>query len=240
MDTGRRNFIAAASVVPSVLLASSLGQNALAAETGLASQRPIRILLLNPNSSEDFTRIILREARRIAGPNVSFVPVTSRFGPKYIGTEVTIAIAAHALVSTMADVLKDDAQFDAAIIAGFGSGGTEGIQEMVSFPVVSLFRASVSAALLYGGKFSILTGGERWLPLLRKQVENAGLSSRLASIRTIPLTGVEIAADQSRAVNLLAELSQRCATEDQASCVIHGGAAVAGLAALMHQQLRCP
>ena len=244
MDTTKRQFLTAALAAPAVLAAtSSLVQAqsvAGALSGGLAPSRQIKILLLNPNNSEDFSKIILKEARRVGGPNLTFIPVTARFGPKYIGTEVSIAIAAHALVSTMADILKEGIEFDAVIIAGFGSSGPEPLQEMVSVPVLSLFDASVSAALTYGGKFSILTGGERWLPLLRKRVEASGLTARLASIRTIPLTGAEIAADQSRAIDMLAALSQKCANEDGASCVIHGGAAVAGLAALMHQKVTVP
>lgn len=238
MDQSRRKFVAAASA--SSLLALTAGHSVLAKTTQQKTSDKTRILLLNPNSSEAFTEIITREARRVAGPNVELVAVTSRFGPKYIGSEATIAIAAHALVDTMANQLKQDSQFDAAVIAGFGCGGANILQEMVPFPVTGLLEASVSAALLQGEKFSILTGGERWLPILRKQIQDAGLSSRLASVRAIPLTGAEIAADQKRAINMLADLSQKCATEDHADCVIHGGAAVAGLAALMHNKVSVP
>ena len=63
-----------------------------AAQTATAA--PLRILLLNPNSSPDFTRIIAAEARRVGSPGTEFVEVTAPFGPRYIGTRATIAIAA--------------------------------------------------------------------------------------------------------------------------------------------------
>ena len=204
------------------------------AATGRAkAQMPVagglRILLLNPNSSPDFTKIIAAEARRVGSPGTEFVEVTAPFGPRYIGTRATIAVAGHAAVDALAQTLARDQRFDAAILAGFGAQGVPALQEMAPFPVVDMLTASVGAALLLGRKFSALTGGERWVPMLEEQIEAFGLGSRLASVRSIPLTGAEIAKDQDKALMLLAELAETCVEEDGADCVILGGAAVAGL-----------
>jgi allantoin racemase len=132
-------------------------------------------------------------------------------------------------VDALAQTLAQDQRFDAAILAGFGAQGVPALQEMAPFPVVDMLTASVGAALLLGRKFSALTGGERWVPMLEEQIEAFGLGSRLASVRSIPLTGAEIAKDQDKALTLLAELAETCVREDGADCVILGGAAVAGL-----------
>ena len=209
------------------LAVAHLAQAATAQEA--ATAKPLRILLLNPNSSPDFTAIIAREARRVGSPGTEFVEVTAPFGPRYIGTRATIAIAGHAAVDALARTLAQDRRFDAAILAGFGAQGVPALQEMAPFPVVDMLTASVGAALLLGHKFSALTGGERWVPMLEEQIEAFGLGSRLASVRSIPLTGAEIAKDQDKALTLLAELAETCAREDGADSVILGGAAVAGL-----------
>ena len=205
----------------------------LAATGPAGAQAPaaavLRILLLNPNSSPDFTKIIAAEARRVGSPGTEFVEVTAPFGPRYIGTRATIAIAGHAAVDALAQTLATEQRFDAAILAGFGAQGVPALQEMAPFPVVDMLTASVGAALLLGRRFSALTGGERWMPMLEEQIEAFGLGSRLASVRSIPLTGAEIAKDQDKALDLLAELAETCVREDGADCVILGGAAVAGL-----------
>jgi allantoin racemase len=217
---------------------------ALAAAGQAGAQTPaaagLRILLLNPNSSPDFTRIIAAEARRVGSPGTEFVEVTAPFGPRYIGTRATIAIAGHAAVDALAQVLAEDQRFDAAILAGFGAQGVPALQEMAPFPVVDMLTASVGAALLLGRKFSALTGGERWVPMLEEQIEAFGLGSRLASVRSIPLTGAEIAKDQEKALSLLAELAETCVREDGADCVILGGAAVAGLHRRMADRVSVP
>ena len=116
-------------------LLMGIGSGALLA--GLATrsaeaQTPtaLRILLLNPNSSPDFTRIIAAEARRVGSPGTEFVEVTAPFGPRYIGTRTTIAIAGHAAVDALAQTLASGQQFDAAILAGFGAQGVPALQEM--------------------------------------------------------------------------------------------------------------
>ena len=170
-------------------LLMGIGSGALLA--GLATRSadaqtpaPLRILLLNPNSSPDFTKIIAAEARRVGSPGTEFVEVTAPFGPRYIGTRATIAIAGHAAVDGLAQTLASGQQFDAAILAGFGAQGVPALQEMAPFPVVDMLTASVGAALLLGRKFSALTGGARWVPMLEEQIEAFGLGSRLASVRS--------------------------------------------------------
>lgn len=234
-STSRRLLIGMGSTA---ILAGITAGGTATAQTAAAA--PLRILLLNPNSSPDFTRIIAAEARRVGSPGTEFVEVTAPFGPKYIGTRTTIAIAGHAAVDALAQTLAKDQRFDAAILAGFGAQGVPALQEIAPFPVVDMLTASVGAALLLGRKFSALTGGARWVPMLQEQIEAFGLGSRLASVRSIPLTGAEIAKDQDKALTLLAELAETCVREDGADCVILGGAAVAGLHRRMADRVSVP
>ena len=68
-NPGRRDLLLAGS--SAVLAAGTLAplhaaaQTAAGPATGPAPARELRILLLNPNSSPDFTRIIAAEARRV-------------------------------------------------------------------------------------------------------------------------------------------------------------------------------
>jgi Asp/Glu/hydantoin racemase len=228
-NPGRRDLLLAGSLA--VLAGGTLAPLRAEAQpaTGPAPARELRILLLNPNSSPDFTRIIAAEARRVGSPGTEFVEVTSPFGPRYIGSRATVAIASHAAIDGLVGVLAKDKRFDAAILAGFGAQGVPAMREIAPFPVVDMLTASTSAAILLGNRFSVLTGGDRWVPMLKEQLAALGLGDRVASVRAIPLTGAEITKDPERAQTLLADLSETCVREDGAECVILGGAAVAGL-----------
>jgi allantoin racemase len=200
----------------------------------------LRILLLNPNSSPDFTALISREAKKVASPGTEFIEITSPFGPKYIGTRTTIAIASHAAVDALAQTLAQDNNIDAGILAGFGAQGIPAMREFAAFPIISLMDASIGAAMQVSTRFSILTGGDRWVPMLQEQVEAMGLSSRVASVRSIPLTGAQIAEDQDRALTLLSDLANTCVKEDGAECVVFGGAAVAGIPRRIQDRVTVP
>ncbi|MBO1916284.1 hypothetical protein J4727_12140 [Providencia rettgeri] len=66
------------------------------------------------------------------------------------------------------------------------------------------------------------SGGEKWKPILEKQVENFGLANRLASVRTVSMTGAEIVNNPDKAYEMIVKLSDTCAQKDGASCVILG------------------
>lgn len=114
------------------------------------------------------------------------------------------------------------------------------MREFAPFPVISLLDASIAAALQLSSRFSVLTGGERWVPMLEEQIQAMGLSSRVASVRSIPLTGAQIAEDQDRALTLLADLANTCVSEDGAECVVFGGAAVAGIPRRIQDRVSVP
>jgi allantoin racemase len=232
----RRRLLQAA---PAMLALGAVSMHAAHAQTATPA-RPVRVLLLNPNSSDQFTELITREAKKAGSPQTEFVGVTAPLGPRYIGTRTSSAVASHALVDALARTLSKDKRFDAAVVCGFGAQGAQALREFAPFPVVDMLEASISVALQLGARFSVLTGGSNWVPMLRDIIVGLGLDRRLASVRSIPLTGAEIVADQDKAIASLAELSERCVKEDGADCVIFGGAAVAGLPRKMAHRVSVP
>jgi allantoin racemase len=232
----RRKFLLGASTAGLVGL---LPSRAAVAQGAPAVRRRLRILVLNPNTSTDFTKVITREARRVGAPDTDFVEATAPVGPRFIGTRTTIAVAEYGITEALARILAKDRQYDAAIVAGFGEP-VGALREFAPFPVVAMLEASVVAAMQLGNKFSVLTGGAQWLPMLEEQIRVLGLLHRVASIRAIPLTGPEIVANQDRAMSLLAELSEACVRENGAECVILGGGAVAGIAPQIQDRVSVP
>ncbi|MDB5559807.1 MAG: Asp/Glu/hydantoin racemase [Enterovirga sp.] len=187
----------------------------------------MRLLLINPNTTENITELLALRARDFAGPGVEIRAVSGRFGARYIASRAAAAIAGHAALEALAE---HQAGCDAVLLACFGDPGLWALKELSPVPVVGMAEASCHLACLSGRQFSIVTGGERWAAMLREFVASLGLSSRLASIRTVAPTGAEIAAELDRALAMLAASCRACAEEDGAEAVILGGAGLAGLA----------
>jgi Asp/Glu/hydantoin racemase len=100
--------------------------------------------------------------------------------------------------------------------------------------------ASILQACALGNRFSIVTGGERWKSMLEEFVASHGLTSRLASVRTVAPTGAAIARNPKAAMALLARGCTACVREDGADVVILGGAGLAGLAAKLKAKVEVP
>ncbi|HYX03675.1 MAG TPA: aspartate/glutamate racemase family protein, partial [Reyranella sp.] len=118
--------------------------------------------------------------------------------------------------------------------------GLDALREIATVPVVGMADASILQACALGRRFSIVTGGERWKPMLEEFVARRGLAQRLASVRTVAPTGADIARDPDAALGVLAEGCTACAVEDGADVVILGGAGLAGLGSRLASRVAVP
>ena len=125
------------------------------------------------------------------------------------------------------------------MLACFGDPGLAALKEIAKVPVVGMADASILQACAMGNRFSIVTGGERWKSMLEEFVASHGLSSRLASIRTVAPTGADIARNPKAAMALLAKGCTACVREDGADVVILGGAGLAGPCSQAEGRRRC-
>jgi Asp/Glu/hydantoin racemase len=196
----------------------------------------MRLLLINPNTTQAMTDKVLAVARAGLSDEVELDGVTGRFGAAYIASRAAYAIAGHAALDAWANAAGD---FDAVVLACFGDPGLDGLREICPVPVVGMADASLMVAAQLGARIGIVTGGERWGPMLREFVAARGFADRVASIRTVAPTGADIARDPDGSLALLAQ-SCAAAVDDGADVVILGGAGLAGLADRMRERVPVP
>lgn len=197
----------------------------------------LRVLVINPNTTQSITDLVARHVRAAAGPEFEILPATGSFGCAYITSEACYAIGAHAALNCLE---QHGAGCDAVLLACFGDPGLFALREMSRVPVLGLAEASMAEATEIGGRFSIVTGGASWKPMLERFAAQLGYAGRLASVRTVALTGGEIAADPDAALALLAHECRAAAERDGARAVILGGAGLAGLAARIAGRVPVP
>lgn len=185
------------------------------------------ILAINPNTTAAVTALVERHLKGTA-PKVDWRMATGRFGARYIVSEAAFAIAGHATLEAWAEHGEG---CDAVLLACFGDPGLFALRELSPVPVVGLAEASLHAAAERAPRFSIVTGGPRWAPMLERLALSLGFGARLASVRTTEVTGGQAAADPSRAVAAVAKACRDAKDRDGAEAVILGGAGFAGLAA---------
>ncbi|WP_353710525.1 aspartate/glutamate racemase family protein [Arthrobacter sp. K5] len=206
----------------------------------------MKLLVINPNISDDVTALIESEARRSASPGTELLVRTAGHGVEYIETRFESLITAGAVAEIIAEhticpAAGGDADpIDGVVVAAFGDPGMPALKELADVPVIGITEAALCAAALQGHRFSIIAISDRIRPWYVDCVERFGLGGRLASIRSINETLNAIGSVQQDFKETLLALSQRAVAEDGADVVILAGAPLAGLARELRGQIPVP
>jgi allantoin racemase len=199
-----------------------------------------QLLVINPNTSANVTALLQQHVQAAAGSHVSVRSVTARFGAPYISDEASYAVAAHAALDAWATALSDTKrQPDAVLIGCFGDPGLQALRESSPVPVTGLAEAAFIEAARHG-RFAVVTGGERWAPILQRLAQSLGHAQALAGIHTVAPTGAQLAADPVAARQLLTQACLNAVHQLGVQTVILGGAGLAGMAAQIQPFVNVP
>lgn len=194
------------------------------------------ILIINPNTSSAITTLVLDKARALY-PNIDFSAVSGRFGARYISSRAASVIAAYAALDAYAEHRHNK---KAVLLSCFGDPGLFGLREIANVPVVGLAEAACSDAYARYGRFAIVTGGERWVPMLWEFLDLVGLRAHCAGIRCVAKTGGQIAENPAAAHAELLAACEACLDADRADAVILAGAGLVGLAEMLAPSFKKP
>ena len=198
-----------------------------------------RLLVINPNTSQSVSTLLQTHVQASAGLHVQVHTTTARFGAPYISDEAGYAVAAHAALDAWAHALANGPAPDAVLIGCFGDPGLMALRESSPVPVTGLAEASFIEAARHG-RIAIVTGGERWGPMLQRLAQALGHAHALAGIHTVAPTGAQLAADPEAARALLAQACRDVVRQMGVQAVILGGAGLAGMAAAVQLQVSVP
>jgi allantoin racemase len=199
-----------------------------------------RLLVINPNTSASVSALLQKHVQAAAGSHVQVRVETARFGAPYIADEASYAVAGHATLDTWAAALaKAGGPPDSVLIGCFGDPGLMALRESSPVPVTGLAEAAFIEAARHG-RFAIVTGGERWGPILQRLAQSLGHAHSLCGIHTVAPTGAQLAADTVAANALLTRACQDAVRQLGAQTVILGGAGLAGMAAGIQPHLSVP
>lgn len=197
------------------------------------TQAPLRLMVINPNTSEAITARIQALAEDEAGPDVAVTAVTARFGAPYISDRAGAAIAADAVLDVAKAASQESGQPDAIVIACFGDPGLEALQAAFACPVVGFAEAGLRAAAAEPGPFMVATNGEAWCDMLSELAATIGLSGRISSFLSI---GDAAARDAELCRAVITEEAERTG----AARVVLGGAGLIPILADVATNLPLP
>ncbi|AMM24723.1 aspartate/glutamate racemase family protein [Variovorax sp. PAMC 28711] len=198
-----------------------------------------RLLVINPNTSDSVTALLQKHVQAAVGTALEVHCLTARFGAPYIACESSYAVANHGVLDAWAVAHAQVVKPDAVLIGCFGDPGLFALRDGAGVPVSGLAEAAFAAAAWHG-RFAIVTGGDRWRPMLQRLAGALGHGQTLAGIHTVAPSGAQLAADPVGARKLLADACCQAAERFKAQAVILGGAGLAGMAADIAIQVPVP
>lgn len=189
----------------------------------------MRILVVNPNTSEGVTKGIHQRAKAIAGPGTVIASVTAPFGAAYISSRSENVIAAHATLDALARASLE-ATIDGAVIGAFTDTGLLAAREIFPFPVVGMVEAGMAAASRGGRRFAVITILPPMTTIVNGLAVEYGHSDLFAGAFSLDLGKTDLLGDLRGAVGNLSALAEKVARAHGAEAILLGGAPLAPLA----------
>jgi allantoin racemase len=187
----------------------------------------MKILVINPNSSETVTAAIMESARRAATAGTELIGVTTKGGTRNIDSAFGDYLSGAFMIRTCLEAV-DLHRPDAIVLAGFGRVGIDALKEALSIPVVSISESSMALACLLGHRFTTLTMLQQFVPYQQDLVRWYGFEDKCASVRAINVNVEECVTNRAKTLAELRAQIQRIVAEDRADVVILACAGLCG------------
>ena len=197
----------------------------------------MRILIVNPNMTQKMTDLMVEEGKQVCRSDTEIIGISAEFGVSYIATRSEMTIAGYALLDCLA---RHHHGFDAVIIGAFCHTFVAPAKELTPLPVIGLAEAGMRAAQLFGRRITIIGIGGPERGANEEIISDLHMEHDIASIRILPLSGTELAADHEHAEKEVIRLGEAAVAEDYADTLVLGGSAFSGMAGRIAPHLPVP
>jgi len=195
----------------------------------------MRILVINPNSSEHMTEHIRAEVLRIKRDNTQVTVIANVGAPAAIESARDVALAVPSLLEQVKQANEEG--YDAVILACFSDPGLQPAREVSDILVLGIEETTLHVAAMLGHKFTILTPLAKRIPAKEREVRAYGLESALTSVRSLDLSVSETDADPEATKKRILEVARLARDEDGAEVIVLGCAGMVGYAKDAEQEL---
>lgn len=179
-----------------------------------------RIVLINPNSAQATTDMMVAIARGAAGDRAPVASVTATRAPAMIMTPRELDAAANEVVELG---LAQGPGCLGFIVGAFGDPGLEELRQTSGLPCTGLCEASMRAAHGDGRRFGVATVTPELTDAIAARARDLGLASAYTGLRCTPGDPRALVADAGRLRAELADVVKACIALDGAEAVIIGG-----------------
>ena len=191
----------------------------------------MRILIINPNSSEKMTQAIQKAADLFSDEAYEAVCRRTSGAPEFIETYEDMLKAAPGMIQL---IRNGEKEFDGFIIACHCDPNLDAMKEITKKPVVGIGEASMKMATMLGHRFAVVSTCSHSIPnkevlIRRYHLQNAG------SVKA-PRDDMSGCGDEEKTL----EAARMAIEEDHAEVIVLGCAGMAGLDKRIQKELHVP
>ena len=191
-----------------------------------------RILIINPNSSEEITRDIQNFARLYVGNEAEVATVKIEDAPEFIETYQDEAQAGPGMTRS---IQKNQEHYDGFLVACHSDPNLDLMKEVSHKPVVGIGESSMHSACLLGDRFAVISATTGSIPNKEALIRRYNLGNQLASVR--PLDSGAGTLDK---LDLCERVSRDAVDEDGAEVIVLGCADLVGISFELQERLGLP
>ena len=196
----------------------------------------MRMLIVNPNTTESMTRKVETVAKSAARSDTEIIATNPKSGPASIqGFHDAAACVPHLL-----EVIKEHPQVDAIVIACFDDTGLDAARCAVNVPVIGIGEAAYHVASIVANKFSVITTLGRSVPGLETNLMRYGLDRRCVKVIATEIPVLKLEENDPATLDKIKSAIKETITNDKAEAVVLGCAGMTDLMDLLTREMGIP
>lgn len=198
----------------------------------------MRLVLINPNTSQATTAAMLAIARGTAAASATITGLTAPYGAPLITDEAALTTAAEAVLS-LAPALADG-QPAGVIVAAFGDPGLLRMRAACACPVTGIAEAGMAEAAAGERRFAVVTTTPALAPAIARTAELYGHAAAFTGVRLTDGDPHAVMADPRRLEAALESACDEAIRRDGAEAIVIGGGPLATAARSLARRIPVP
>lgn len=197
----------------------------------------MKILLINPNTTQRITDNLVAQARRVVGSAAEIVGVTAKTGPAIIRSAQDNRVAEQSMIE-MATAHHVDC--DAIVLGVSMDTALHAVRALVPVPVVGMTEGGLLTACLLGQRVGCLTLGSHMRALYEQLSTSYGLETRIVKWHAPDLAVAYEAGPSPEIVEGLVRECQVLIDDEHADVIVLCAAVLSGYGHALGHRLRVP
>lgn len=198
-----------------------------------------KILVVNINTTESFTRKCEEAAKAYARPSTEIMSVTAARGSRSMEDFYDEYLCTVGVIEAAKKIISKK-KVDIIILGCAADAGLYALKEVFEIPVIGLVEAMIGMANILGYKFSILTFLNRFIPYMEILIRKYGQETRCTSIRSINMTVLDVGRKPGMVLRKLGEEGKKAVEEDGADVLLLGCTGMGGLDKELEKKVGVP